>query len=94
MLAELEVVFNFETPPLPEGFSDAFIPLTDAVTLVPLVSNGRIWFAHYDGFTLRVVVGEQLGSGWRLEERQHEIHSVRKDSSFDGERRLLSSGGM
>lgn len=82
-LAELEIEFDVRTPPLPEWYEESLVPLTEAVSLVPFANLNRAYFAHYDGFDLRVVAAEQNESGWQLEERRHEIHSKRSDSSFD-----------
>jgi hypothetical protein len=83
ILAELEIEFHPKTPPLPKGYDRSSILLTDAVRFVPFATAGRATFAHYDGYDLRVVEAQQTGFGWQLEERHHEIHSQRNDSSFD-----------
>jgi hypothetical protein len=82
-LAELDVSFELKTPPLPAGYEDEFVPLTNAVTLVPFFKDGVAHFAHYDGYTVRTIDAEQHGAAWTLEERQHEVHAERSDSSFD-----------
>jgi hypothetical protein len=82
-LAELELEFDVRTPPLPKGYDQSFVPLTDAIELVPLAIERKVYFSHYDGFDLRVVMAQESDSGWQVEERRHEIHSKRNDTSFD-----------
>jgi hypothetical protein len=81
-LAELEVSFDVKTPPLPERYAEEFVPRTNGLRLVPFYEAGTAYFAHYDGYDIRLVVAHQVGSGWELEERRHEIHAERNDSSW------------
>lgn len=81
-LAELEVSFDLKTPPLPADYEGDAIPLT-SVSLVSYIEDGMLRFGHYDGFSVRLIEATLSATGWSLEERHHEVHAQRSDSSFD-----------
>jgi len=81
-VSERPIEFDWRTPPAPQFGDPPIVPKTNGVKLVAAQVGEEFWFAHYDGWDVRLLRANRTMTAWSLVEEKYNVHQDRQDLSF------------